>query len=293
MDIERRRQEAALGADRKPRLMEESELPPFLTQVDMDDMEDEEVKEIELGRGNRMRKETNYDDRLSERDWLKAIGAEEEDFEDDEDEVPVKKPDKGKRGRKKRGLEEDEEEEGDPRKKKKKGSSKKLQKKMRKLMDVVMMYEDQDGRVLSDPFIKLPTRRELPDYYEIIKKPVDITKILNKIDEGKFEDFDALERDFMLLCSNTQKYNEDGSLIHEDSIVLQSVFTNAREKLTKEWEENDDNDDDDVEEDEPITPSSSRAKKKRKEKSEAKGRKRKSKKYYSDDDLDDDDDDDM
>jgi SWI/SNF-related matrix-associated actin-dependent regulator of chromatin subfamily A protein 2/4 len=56
---------------------------------------------------------------------------------------------------------------------------------MRKLMDVVVMYEDQDGRVLSDPFVKLPTRRELPDYYEIIKKPVDITKIQNKIDDGK------------------------------------------------------------------------------------------------------------
>jgi len=35
----------------------------------------------------------------------------------------------------------------------------------------------------------------------------------------------------MLLCENTQKYNEDGSLIFEDSIVLQSVFTNARERL--------------------------------------------------------------
>ena len=35
----------------------------------------------------------------------------------------------------------------------------------------------------------------------------------------------------MLLCKNTQQYNEDGSLIHEDSIVLQSVFTNARERL--------------------------------------------------------------
>ena len=33
MDIERRRQEAALGAERKPRLIEESELPPFLLQV--------------------------------------------------------------------------------------------------------------------------------------------------------------------------------------------------------------------------------------------------------------------
>jgi hypothetical protein len=38
-------------------------------------LEDEDVKEIELGRGNRMRKETNYDDQLSERDWLKAIGV--------------------------------------------------------------------------------------------------------------------------------------------------------------------------------------------------------------------------
>lgn len=39
------------------------------------EVEEEEIKEIELGRGNRMRKETNYDDQLSERDWLKAIGV--------------------------------------------------------------------------------------------------------------------------------------------------------------------------------------------------------------------------
>ena len=35
----------------------------------------------------------------------------------------------------------------------------------------------------------------------------------------------------MQLCKNTQQYNEDGSLIYEDSIVLQSVFTNARERI--------------------------------------------------------------
>ena len=33
MDIERRREEAELGADRKPRLIEESELPDFLNQA--------------------------------------------------------------------------------------------------------------------------------------------------------------------------------------------------------------------------------------------------------------------
>merc|ERR1712024_313483 len=56
-------------------------------------------------------------------------------------------------------------------------------------------------------------------------------------------DMDMMARDFDLLCINTQKYNEDGSLIHEDSIVLHSVFTNAREKLSLEWEDKDDDPD--------------------------------------------------
>merc|ERR1712080_45162 len=57
-------------------------------------------------------------------------------------------------------------------------------------------------------------------------------------------DLDALEKDFMLLCSNTQKYNEDGSLIHEDSIVLQSVFTNARELCNERDGDGNEEDDD-------------------------------------------------
>ena len=63
--------------------------------------------------------------------------------------------------------------------------SKRMQKKMRKLMEVVIKYEDQDGRILSEPFLKLPSKKELPDYYEIIKKPVDIRKIQSKIEDEK------------------------------------------------------------------------------------------------------------
>merc|ERR1719189_988943 len=238
MDIERRRQDAALGAERKPRLIEECELPEFLLKDLDDEEEEEEKKALELGRGNRSRKETNYDDQLSEKEWLKAIGAEDEEFED-EDEVDDGA--KKKSGKKQKRREEEEEDE--PKKKKKKSAFKKLQKQMRKLLEIVIQYEDQDGRVLSDPFMKLPTRKELPDYYEVIRKPVDITKILTKIEDGKYEDMDVMEKDFMLLCINTQKYNEDGSLIHEDSIVLQSVFTNAREKLSLEWDDKDDDPD--------------------------------------------------
>ena len=239
MDIDRRREEAAAGSQRKARLMADTEVPGYLLEPEQE--EDEEEEEVILGRGNRSKvKISDYDDQMSEKEWLKAIGAEEDDYEDDgedqqqpEEEVLPKA--KGKRGRKKRRDEDDEDEE--PKKKKKKGAMRKLQKKMRKLIEIVVKYEDQDDRVLSDPFMKLPTKKELPDYYEVIKRPVDINKIKNKIEEEKYDDLDALEKDFILMCQNTQKYNEDGSLIYEDSIVLQSVFTSARERLEEEPEE--------------------------------------------------------
>merc|ERR1719336_807298 len=160
MDMERRRAEAELGAARKPRLIEESELPDFLIQ-------DPE----EMGRGNRSRKDVTYQEQLSERDWLKAIGAEDEGSSDDNKYAELDDtPSKGKKKKKRRDYEEEE-----PVKKRKKGN-KKLCKKMKKLIEVVMQYEDSDGRVLSEPFYKLPSRKELPDYYEIIKRPVDIAK---------------------------------------------------------------------------------------------------------------------
>lgn len=53
----------------------------------------------------------------------------------------------------------------------------------------------------------------------------------------QYEELDDLERDFMQLCKNAQLYNEEASLIYEDSIVLQSVFTNARQRLESEEEE--------------------------------------------------------
>lgn len=53
----------------------------------------------------------------------------------------------------------------------------------------VIMDNCRDGRQLSDQFIKLPPRKEYPDYYTIIKKPIDITKIMNYVDDGKVSRF--------------------------------------------------------------------------------------------------------
>lgn len=74
MDIERRREEAKLGSARKSRLIEEAELPDWLVKEDdeVDRWTYDEPEESVLGRGSRQRKEVDYTDSLTEKEWLKV-----------------------------------------------------------------------------------------------------------------------------------------------------------------------------------------------------------------------------
>jgi len=262
------------------------------------DTEPEEEDDEELGdRRARSKKEVDYTDSLTEKEWLRAIGANHEEGED-EDEGDSGGRGRG-RGKGKRAREDDDEEE--PSKPKKRGRpareppkkvDKKFSKMLKRLMKIVVKYEDSDGRVLSDPFMKLPSKRELPDYYEVIKRPMDIHKVLNKVNDGRYEDVNELEHDFMLLCRNAQEYNEEASVIYEDSIVMQSVFLNARERTEQDAENDEESEDseqdEDEEEEEESTKKSSKKTKKKKETS--KGR-RKRLKYASSSDEEEDEDD--
>ncbi|KOX75547.1 ATP-dependent helicase brm [Melipona quadrifasciata] len=153
-----------------------------------------------------------------------------------------------------------------PKKQKRRAIDQKMKRALKKLLVTIVNYADSTGRILSKPFMKLPSRRELPDYYEIIKKPLTINKLLQNIENGKYADFDELEKDFMQLCRNAQIYNEEASLIYEDSVALQSVFVNARQHI-----ENEDNNSD-------IDDTG---------KSETKGSRRRRKYVSDEDDVDD------
>ncbi|XP_014291998.1 ATP-dependent helicase brm isoform X3 [Halyomorpha halys] len=237
IDLERRREEAKLGPNRKSRLVEEAELPDWLVKND-DEIEKwaYEETEVQMGRGNRQRKEVDYTDSLTEKEWMKAIDDNVDDFDDEEEEEVKTK----KRGKRRRRGEEDEEDAGTSKRRKYSPSENKLRRRMRNLMNIVVKYTDSDSRVLSEPFMKLPSRHKYPDYYELIKKPIDIKRILAKVDECKYGDMDELEKDFMQLCKNAQTYNEEASLIYEDSIVLESVFSNARQKVEQDADSDDD-----------------------------------------------------
>jgi SWI/SNF-related matrix-associated actin-dependent regulator of chromatin subfamily A member 2/4 len=279
MDIERRRIEAT-GQNRKPRLMEESELPAWLLKDDADlqALRDEANALLAKAPGPRQRKEVDYSDQLTEREFLKAC-EEGGNLDEISDKKKVRKANRKSKSKFDDSLNDDndpndESLNNDPnddtnagagattttgsdsksKQKRKRGRPSaaaassgrkstaagghldekqfsKLLIKMKVLIKFVLQYKDSDGRVLSEPFLQLPTRRELPDYYEIIKKPIDLKRIQQRIKDGKYHSLDELHADFDLMCKNTQEYNIEGSLIYEDSVVLHSVFKTLRARI--------------------------------------------------------------
>lgn len=73
MDLDRRREDAR-NPRRKPRLMEEDELPTWIMKDDaeVERLTCEEEEEKMFGRGSRQRKEVDYSDSLTEKQWLKV-----------------------------------------------------------------------------------------------------------------------------------------------------------------------------------------------------------------------------
>uniref|UniRef100_A0AAZ3R343 SWI/SNF related, matrix associated, actin dependent regulator of chromatin, subfamily a, member 4 n=1 Tax=Oncorhynchus tshawytscha TaxID=74940 RepID=A0AAZ3R343_ONCTS len=210
MDLDRRREDAR-NPRRKPRLMEEDELPTWIMKDDaeVERLTCEEEEEKMFGRGSRQRKEA----------------IEEGTLEEIEEEVRHKKTTRKRKDRRR----------GDAPAEKLSPQPPALTKKMKKIVDAVIKYKDSsNGRQLSEVFIQLPSRKELPEYYELIRKPVDFRKIKERIRSHRYRSLGDLERDVMLLFQNAQTFNLEGSLIYEDSIVLQSVFTSLRQKIEKE-----------------------------------------------------------
>ncbi|XP_061657565.1 probable global transcription activator SNF2L2 [Syngnathoides biaculeatus] len=99
------------------------------------------------------------------------------------------------------------------------------------LVDMVVNYKDALGRQISKGFVQLPSRKEAPEYYELIRKPVDFRRIRERVRNHKYRSVGDLEKDVFLLCHNAQTYNLEGSQIYEDSIVIKSVFESARLRI--------------------------------------------------------------
>lgn len=101
------------------------------------------------------------------------------------------------------------------------------------LLDSVRSQTDSRGRRLADDFEVLPTRRELPLYYQTIAQPIDLKTIDKRLAAGHYGDaLEAMEADLQLMLDNAKAFNEVGSRIHRDAIRLGKLLSDPSPPIT-------------------------------------------------------------
>ena len=228
------------------RLITEDELPEWLRK-DVDEIEKTLENDEDLGKGRRQRKDVDYSDNLTEREFLQAL--EEGNLDDAVEQKRVRKQNR-------KSLQDDDIDLDETEARSsfdnpstpiinqqnfssKRGSVKKrsqtvdpkIAPQCRLLLDRILAYRTEDNRILAQPFIRLPGQKQLPIYYQTIEEPIDFQRIRRKIDTFRYSNLDEFQSDIQLLVQNAQTFNCETSLIFADSILIEKVYKELREQL--------------------------------------------------------------
>ncbi|DAZ92971.1 TPA: hypothetical protein N0F65_006292 [Lagenidium giganteum] len=114
----------------------------------------------------------------------------------------------------------------------------------RKIYDGVLKLADNTGRLRSQLYLEKPSALDYPDYYTIIKRPMDLATIKTRIDKHLYNSHEMFEDDFKLMVANAQLYNHPESLVYYDAIEidkfvkskLKRVRQRSLEQLTEDYE---------------------------------------------------------
>jgi ATP-dependent helicase STH1/SNF2 len=89
------------------------------------------------------------------------------------------------------------------------------------IFDAVKALEEPDtGRIRSEIFEKLPSKKLFPDYYHIIKQPISFNEIKKRMRNGDYTTLDQFRADFKMMFDNARTYNEETSIVYEDAQAM-------------------------------------------------------------------------
>ncbi|XP_029006635.1 protein polybromo-1-like isoform X2 [Betta splendens] len=102
---------------------------------------------------------------------------------------------------------------------------------LEQLLEAVVSHTDPSGHLVSELFQKLPSKVHYPDYYAIIKEPIDLRTIAQRIQIGHYKSVNAMAKDIDLMAKNAKTYNEPGSQVFKDANTIKKVFIQRKSEL--------------------------------------------------------------
>lgn len=106
-----------------------------------------------------------------------------------------------------------------------------------KAMEVLKVLQShQHAWVFNTPVD--PVELGLPDYFEVIKKPMDLGTVRKKLENGVYQKIDEFEGHVLLTFNNAMLYNPEGSVVYnmakEMRTKFESDFARLMEQLNAE-----------------------------------------------------------
>ncbi|KAI5851067.1 hypothetical protein GGS23DRAFT_601832 [Durotheca rogersii] len=95
-------------------------------------------------------------------------------------------------------------------------------------------YKDADGYHVASHFQRIPNRRLIPDYHEVIKEPIAFSTIRTKKLKKQYTAFSEFVRDVALISHNAMVYNRPSSEFFQDAVRLREIFQEELQKLVDE-----------------------------------------------------------
>ncbi|XP_065810846.1 polybromo 1, like isoform X5 [Labrus bergylta] len=102
---------------------------------------------------------------------------------------------------------------------------------LEQLLEAVVSHADPSGRLVSELFQKLPSKVHYPDYYAVIKEPIDLRTIAQRIQIGYYKSVNAMAKDVDLMAKNAKTYNEPGSQVFKDANAIKKAFIQRKTDL--------------------------------------------------------------
>ncbi|XP_034962029.1 protein polybromo-1 isoform X1 [Zootoca vivipara] len=102
---------------------------------------------------------------------------------------------------------------------------------LEQLLGAVVVATNPTGHLISELFQKLPSKVQYPDYYAIIKEPIDLKTIAQRIQNGSYKSIHAMAKDIDLLVKNAKTYNEPGSQVFKDANAIKKIFNMKKAEI--------------------------------------------------------------
>ncbi|KAK6537963.1 hypothetical protein TWF694_010858 [Orbilia ellipsospora] len=103
---------------------------------------------------------------------------------------------------------------------------------MKAIIDAIIEFKDENDAQIADVFMEIVSRRALPDYYRVIKSPIALVTIQNKLKQKRYAGFKDFINDAARVFHNAKTYNRPSSKIYKDAVTLEGVLLEELRKLT-------------------------------------------------------------